>query len=288
MLPIMKQRNLPFGYAMENGTVIIHKAEADIIREVADQYLGGSSLKAIAGRLTARQIEYMPGRSDWNKSRIQRMIDDKRYIGGGGYPPILTEQVHTAMQTIKAEKNTQKAVDHSVGIFRLTVPVVCPSCGGKMRRCHDKRRKASTWWSCSACKTTVSMTDEELRNGITERLNEVIADPERIEIPEGAYGESQEVRRMNAEITKTLDTFGFDKEALKQKMLACVSEKYKCLRTEVTTAQSLKDICKAASALTAYDCTLVDQTISEICLQRNGEIGLILINGQRIGKGEIA
>lgn len=284
----MKQRNLPFGYAIENGKVIIHEAEAAIIREVADRYLGGSSLKAIAGALTARQIEYMPGRSDWNKSRIQRMIDDKRYIGGGGYPPILTKQAHTAMQTIKAEKNTQKAVDHSVGIFRLTVPVVCPSCGGKMRRCHDKRRKASTWWSCSACKTTVSMTDEELRNGITERLNEVIADPERIKIPESAYEESQEVKRMNAEITKTLDTFGFDKEALKQKMLACVSEKYKCLRTEVTTAQSLKDICKTASTLTAYDSALADQTISEIRLQRNGEINLILINGQRIGREETA
>ena len=36
---------------------------------------------------------------------------------------------------------------------------------------------------------------------------------------------------MSAEIVKTLDTIGFDKEALKQKMLTCVSEKYKCLGT---------------------------------------------------------
>ncbi len=28
-------------------------------------------------------------------------------------------------------------------------------------------------------KTTVSITDEDLQNGITERLNEVIADPEK-------------------------------------------------------------------------------------------------------------
>ncbi len=136
---------------------------------------------------------------------------------------------------MKTEKNTQKAVSH----FKLTVPVVCPSCGGRMQRCYDNRRKASTWWCCPECKTTVSITDEDLQNGITERLNEVIADPERIEIPESAYEESQEVKRMSAEIVKTLDTIGFDKEALKQKMLTCVSEKYKCLGTEVTTAQSL-------------------------------------------------
>ena len=144
---------------------------------------------------------------------------------------------------MKTEKNTQKAVSH----FKLTVPVVCPSCGGRMQRCYDNRRKASTWWCCPECKTTVSITDEDLQNGITERLNEVIADPERIEIPESAYEESQEVKRMSAEIVKTLDTIGFDKEALKQKMLTCVSEKYKCLGTEVTTAQSLKDTFKSAS-----------------------------------------
>ena len=127
-----------------------------------------------------------------------------------------------------------------------------------------------------------------MQNGITKRLNEVIADPERIEIPESAYEESQEVKRMSAEITKTLDTLGFDKEALKQKMLTCVSEKYKCLGTEVTTAQSLKDTFKSASPLTAYDSALADQAVSEIHLQRNGEISLTLINGQRIGKEETA
>lgn len=185
---------------------------------------------------------------------------------------------------MKTEKNTQKAVSH----FKLTVPVVCPSCGGRMQRCYDNRRKASTWWCCPECKTTVSITDEDLQNGITERLNEVIADPERIEIPESAYEESQEVKRMSAEIVKTLDTIGFDKEALKQKMLTCVSEKYKCLGTEVTTAQSLKDTFKSAPPLTAYDGALADQAVSEIHLQRNGEISLTLINGQRIGKEETA
>lgn len=280
----MNHRNIPFGYTMENGTVVINSAEADIIRETAEQYLGGKSLRTIAELLTAKRVEYMPGKSDWNRSRIQRMIDDKRYIGENGYPPILTEQAYTTMQAMKTEKNTQKAVSH----FKLTVPVVCPSCSGRMQRCYDNRRKASTWWGCPECKTTVSITDEDLQNGITERLNEVIADPERIEIPESAYEESQEVKRMSAEIVKTLDTLGFDKEALKQKMLTCVSEKYKCLGTEVTTAQSLKDTFKSASPLTAYDRALADQAVSEIHLQRNGEISLTLINGQRIGKEETA
>ena len=238
--------------------------------------------------LTAKHIEYMSGKTDWNRSRIKRIVEDKRYIGDGGYPPILTEQEYAAMQSIKAEKNTQKDVNYSEGIFRLNAPVVCPNCGGRMHRRFDRRRKANTWWQCSECKASVNISDEDMLDGITELLNEVIANPESIQIPKSDHEESQEIKRLNAEISKALNTFGFDKEALKQKMLTCVSEKYMSLGTETITAQSLKDIFKAIPPLTAYDSDLTDQAVSEIQLKRNGTISLVLINGQRIGKEKSA
>ena len=125
-------------------------------------------------------------------------------------------------------------------------------------------------------------------NGITELFNEVIANPESIQIPKSDHEESQEIKRLNAEISKALNTFGFDKEALKQKMLTCVSEKYTSLGTETITAQSLKDIFKAIPPLTAYDSDLTDQAVSEIQPKANGTISLVLINGQRIGKEKSA
>ena len=125
-------------------------------------------------------------------------------------------------------------------------------------------------------------------SGITELLNEVIADPESIQIPKSDHEESQEIKRLNAEISKALNTVSFDKEAIKQKMLTCVSEKYTSLGTEEITAQSLKDIFKTVPPLTAYDSDLTDQAVSEIQLKRNGTISLVLINGQRIGKEKSA
>lgn len=265
-----------------------NKTEADIVREIAKQYLGGSSLKTIAGGLTLRTIEYMPGKSDWNKSRIRRMIDDTRYIGNNGYPPILTEQEYSAMQAFKSQKNTQKNIDHSDNIFKLNAPVVCANCGGRMQRRIDNRRKTITRWRCTECKTSVNISDEDMLGGITELLNEVIADPESIQIPKSDYEESQEIKRLNAEISKELNTVGFDKEAIKQKMLTCVSEKYMSLGTEEVTAQSLKDIFKDTPPLTAYDSDLTDQAVSGIQLKENGTISLVLINGQRIGKEKSA
>jgi len=157
-----------------------------------------------------------------------------------------------------------------------------------MHRRYDKRRKANTWWQCPECKASVNISDKDMLNGITELLNEVIADPERIQTPKSDHEESQEIKRLNAEISKALNTFGFDKEALKQKMLTCVSEKYMSLGTETITAQSLKDIFKAIPPLTAYDSDLTDQAVSEIQPKANGTISLILINGQRIGKEKSA
>lgn len=284
----MNHRNIPLGYILSIGSITINEAEANTVREIAEQYLSGKSLKSIAEMLTAKHIEYMSGKTDWNRSRIKRIVEDKRYIGDGGYPPILTEQEYAAMQSIKAKKNTQKDVNYSEGIFKLNAPVVCANCGGRMQRRIDNRRKTITRWRCTECKTSVNISDEDMLGGITELLNEVIADPESIQIPKSDYEESQEIKRLNAEISKELNTVGFDKEAIKQKMLTCVSEKYMSLGTEEVTAQSLKDIFKDTPPLTAYDSDLTDQAVSGIQLKENGTISLVLINGQRIGKEKSA
>ena len=284
----MNHRNIPLGYALSCGSITINEAEAGTVKEIVEQYLSGKSLKAIAEMLTAKHIEYMSGKTAWNKSRIQRMIDDIRYIGNNGYPPILTEQEYSAMQAIKSQKNTQKNMDHSDNIFKLNAPVVCANCGGRMQRRIDNRRKTITRWRCTECKTSVNMSDKDMLGGITELLNEVIADPESIQIPKSDYEESQEIKRLNAEISKALNTVGFDKEAIKKKMLTCVSEKYMSLGTEEVTAQSLKDILKSTPPLTAYDSDLTDQAVSEIQPKENGTISLVLINGQRIGKEKSA
>ena len=124
--------------------------------------------------------------------------------------------------------------------------------------------------------------------GITELLNEVIADPESIQIPKSDHEESQEIKRLNAEISKALNTVSFDKEAIKQKMLTCVSEKYTSLGTEEITAQSLKDIFKTVPPLTAYDSDLTDQAVSEIQLTKKRHDKPCTYKRSEDRKGEIS
>lgn len=286
MRQAMSIRNTPFGYVFENGAITVNEAERKVVEEIAERYLGGNSLQNIAAVLTARQVEYMHGKYNWNKSRVKRIVDDKRYVGIGGYQGILTERQYEAMQTIKAGKNTQRDSDSDVDIFTLTASVICPRCDNEMRRKHDRRREAATWWRCSECRATVNMDDGTLLNAVTELLNGAIAEPERIQVSESTYEESQEVQRMNAEISKALNARSFDRVALRQKMLDCASEKYKCLDTETARAQGLRELFREAQPLTAYDRELTDQAVSEIRLKQNGEIRLVLINGQELGGEE--
>ena len=51
----MKQnRFIPYGYTVRDGRTVIEHTEADIIKEIFEEYIKGASLKDIAENLTAR------------------------------------------------------------------------------------------------------------------------------------------------------------------------------------------------------------------------------------------
>ncbi len=58
----MNHRNIPLGYAINGGNITINEAEADTVREIAEQYLSGKSLKAIAEMLTENTLSICPAR----------------------------------------------------------------------------------------------------------------------------------------------------------------------------------------------------------------------------------
>ena len=77
----MKNRRFPYGYEMQKGEIQICKEEKNILAEIFDSYINGSNLKEIADSLTYRKVEYLSDEYGWNKSRIKRIIEDRRYLG---------------------------------------------------------------------------------------------------------------------------------------------------------------------------------------------------------------
>lgn len=279
----MKNRTLPYGYRCCNGITVLHPQESEIVKRICKAYLNGQSLLTIATWLNEEQVEYMPGVIGWNKARLKRIIEDERYLGKEPYPAILDEEIYTAMQQIKAKRNTQKDTDRKTDIFQIAVPVKCPNCGRQMSRRHDSRCKVQQRWSCENkdCRLLIEIADSDLLEAVSGTLAGVTPESIRATVPTETEP-SIEVRRLNNDISRMLGAPQIDKDALRKKMMECISQKYADLDADTHIARKLQaDFDRANTE--DYKKTL-NRTVSEIILYTDLTVGIILLNGQLIRK----
>ena len=286
----MKKRNIPFGYQYQNGVIAIHPQELTVIKRIFSEYQSGMSLLEIASHLNDENVEYQPGVTGWNKSRIMRLIEDERYTGKDGFSAVIDKETHQAMIEMKAQKNTQHSTDRNHEIFHIDVPIICSVCGSEMNRRHDSRfKKCQQRWVCSntECRTVIHKADSDLLNDITALLNRVIVNPELVQIPaEPAHEPSALVRKTWNEIARILDTLDYDKDVLRKKMIECVSLKYADIDSAPYTAHRLKATLADAEPLSIFSLPLFKRTVQEIHLSKNSTVSIRLINGQMVGKDD--
>ena len=102
---MLKNRSIPFGYCMVNGKYALNASEADTVRKIFADYIGGKSLKTIAAEM---MIPYIIGKSGWNKNMVCRVLENRKYIGENGYPQTITLEDFEQAARIKTERNTYR------------------------------------------------------------------------------------------------------------------------------------------------------------------------------------
>ena len=127
-----KNRFIPYGYTMRNGRTVIEHTEADVIRQIFEQYIEGASLKDIAEDLTQRKIPYTEKTDVWDKARISRILDNAKYTGDGDYDPIIDEMTHEIATSAKAARQRKQTRQECEGIVLLRDRVKCGCCGWPM------------------------------------------------------------------------------------------------------------------------------------------------------------
>jgi len=289
-------RIIPYGYAVESGRNIIHPEESGIVRRIFADYLGGASFLKVAQALTAEKVEFIPGRSDWNKHRIKRIIEDERYLGTDTYPAVISEDIHRQAQAVKVSNNTQNraaaerpTLQKSELPCRLTCPVECALCGAKMVRRHDSRRKdAQDVWTCQNpdCHSIIKISDDHLHGRITELLNRLIADPGIIQADTAPPEPGMDVRRLQNEVNRELDSFEFDRDKAKAAIFALAVEKYRHIDPDPHAGQILRAAFEdskllQSEPLSSFSPELFKKTVQKIQLGE-GVLRLILKNNQNI------
>ncbi len=282
----MRNRSIPFGYQYQNGVLAAHPQESQTVQAVFTAYLSGEPLSKIAAHLTTKLVEYLPGRWQWDKARVKRILDNAKYIGNGEYPPIIKEKDFQLAHQKKESANTNRhPVVEDIKLFKGLTH--CHHCGNAMVRRMDSRMEHPVTWKCPRCDYFLSLPDEEFKRRVfllQKKLADkpLLAEKEEDEIPVTSI----ETRQLTNEIFRKLDSGNFSEDELVTLALQCAAKNYEA----ITSAQHITDRLTAtllhAGPLSAFDRTLFERTVSEIHLTRKGEILLKLQNGVFIGEGD--
>ena len=102
---MLKNRNIPFGYCMVNGKYALNAPEAEAVRTIFAEYIGGKSLKTIAAEM---KIPYNSGKDVWNINMVCRVLENTKYLGNDRFPRIISNEDFENAARIKARRSTYR------------------------------------------------------------------------------------------------------------------------------------------------------------------------------------
>ena len=94
----MAKRKILYGYQIMHGDLVIQEEECLTVQNVFTSYLAGLSYQTLADRMNADNIPFSQESPLWNKHKIKRMLENSRYAGENGYPPIIDQDTFQQVQ----------------------------------------------------------------------------------------------------------------------------------------------------------------------------------------------
>lgn len=176
------------GYKKGNdGNPVIVEEEAEIIRNIYEQYLGGNSLSIIADNLTKENIKTPSGKDTWSSGTVKSILTNEKYKGDAllnktyvvdciskkvqknngerpmyyvenNHPAIVTKDIFNRVQEEFKRRNSKigfKGKQNKTGLGRysskyaLSELLFCGECGTPYRRCTwTATGKKKIVWRC--------------------------------------------------------------------------------------------------------------------------------------------
>ena len=280
----MKKRNMLFGYKVENGQKVIEEKESKIVVEIYTRYLKRETVLAIANDLTKRQIEYVPSRYEWNKPRVLRVVKDERYIGADKFPPLIDKSVFYAAQSLNSQKRTIKEDFLDKDVHRIGVPIKCSVCGSIVKRKCDCRKKNPEKWYCSNkdCRKIITIKDDVLINYLIDVMNALIEKNDDIEYIPQEKGDDNKPILLENEMKDLYVNPRSNEENIRNKLNSYFAELYKSVDKNMGKTMRIKNTLKNTSLQTKFSPELLSSIAEAIKLYPDGDVAIVLINGQEI------
>ena len=285
-----KTRFIPYGYTIREGRTVIEHTEAEIIREIFDEYIKGASLKNIAENLTQRRIPYTEKTDVWDKARIARIIDNAKYIGDEEYDPIIDEDTYEGAVSMKAARQRNTVQKECEGIALLRNRVKCEDCGSPMVRRICSKRHIKESWTCqnAECGKRLRISDGDLLQKITILMNRIIENSELlIPKPKTRIVDSPTVANLQRQVDAELGKDHPSEEYIVEKISDIASQLYKETQAKkIIVAQIARKRASMMKPQENINCDYFSDLIDYITLSSSGKVSLHTKVGTEITEGE--
>lgn len=285
-----KTRFIPYGYTIREGRTVIEHTEAEIIREIFDEYIKGASLKDIAENLTQRRIPYTEKTDVWDKARIARIIDNAKYIGDEEYDPIIDEDTYEGAVSMKAARQRNTVQKECEGIALLRNRVKCEDCGSPMVRRICSKRHVKESWTCqnAECGKRLRISDGDLLQKITILMNRIIENSELlIPKPKTRIVDSPTVATLQRQVDAELGKDHPSEEYIVEKISDIASQLYKETQAKkIIVAQIARKRASMMKPQENFNCDYFSDLIDYITLSSSGKVRLHTKVGTEITEGE--
>lgn len=164
-----------YGYSIKKGVIEINQEQAEVVRMIFNDYIGGMGSMLIAKKLNEMGLTGIRGAA-WSETRIIEILKNEKYIGDallqkkystdhltkkvvrnkGELPKYYAEKTHPAIidtatfnlaQNIMAERRVQfKNKDNSMKHYPFTGKIRCGLCGKNYKR---KTTLGKVAWNCA-------------------------------------------------------------------------------------------------------------------------------------------
>jgi len=274
-----KTRYIPFGYTVRNGHMVIEHKEADVIREIFQNYITGASLKTIADDLTERGIPYTEKTSVWDKARIARIIENTKYLGNGEYDPIIDEKTFERAIQCKESRQTNRVNEDSEAISLLRERVRCGNCGAPMVRKISPRRTTRESWVCNdpECQLRVCISDHDLVQKVTLLMNRIIENNELL-IPrkKAPHEPSSIIKSLQQSYENELDRDNPSEEFVIASIQAIASKLYDESQSRADIlAQMARKRASLMNPIEQFNSTYFTDLVANVILHADGEVSII-------------
>ena len=277
---MLKNRYIPYGYTMENGDIVIEQSEAKIIRYIFETYIAGATLKDIADRLTAEQVVYSEKKTEWNKARVMRILDNVKYLGDDTFPQIIDEGLFAEAARQKTARQRTTPADTEQEIHVLKGYIVCGKCGCVMKRRVERKCKYKERWYCSNpdCDNNVHIRDTVILKKVqtlTMRMVEDDYTPEERKMP---TTDTSDTLRIKSELEDELDRPNVNAQRALELCIELVQIQYEGIQSIPGIRANVREGKENLSQL-------LERTVDKIILYEDGAAELVTKSNIKIKEG---